>query len=186
MAKQIQFLFVPGTYFLLYDFIDYFEKDGPSFLQREKFHDIIDTIFKNMTHLERDAIKFQKIYLNKNKTRTLIQRIEYCSTATFLGAMNTLLCLAYQCDKLAHILHKLIFLMRSMRQTISAGVALHTSLDFFQKEAIRTFKGMSSGTHCGPSHMKYKIETVLSEQAISLNLSVRRNVTPYDQSRRDP
>nr|XP_023021546.1 acetylcholinesterase [Leptinotarsa decemlineata] len=48
-----------GTYFLLYDFIDFFEKDGPSFLQREKYHDIIDTIFKNMSRLERDAIVFQ-------------------------------------------------------------------------------------------------------------------------------
>lgn len=52
-------LIVSGTYFLLYDFIDFFEKDGPSFLQRDKYHDIIDTIFKNMTRLERDAIVFQ-------------------------------------------------------------------------------------------------------------------------------
>ncbi|XP_066248312.1 acetylcholinesterase-like [Euwallacea similis] len=48
-----------GTYFLLYDFIDFFEKDGPSFLQREKYHDIVDTIFKNFTQLEKDAIVFQ-------------------------------------------------------------------------------------------------------------------------------
>nr|BAI63723.1 ace-orthologous acetylcholinesterase [Nephotettix cincticeps]BAI63724.1 ace-orthologous acetylcholinesterase [Nephotettix cincticeps]BAI63725.1 ace-orthologous acetylcholinesterase [Nephotettix cincticeps]BAI63726.1 ace-orthologous acetylcholinesterase [Nephotettix cincticeps]BAI63731.1 ace-orthologous acetylcholinesterase [Nephotettix cincticeps] len=48
-----------GTYFILYDFIDYFEKDGPSFLQRDKFLDIINTIFKNFTRLERDAIIFQ-------------------------------------------------------------------------------------------------------------------------------
>ncbi|XP_012251618.2 acetylcholinesterase [Athalia rosae] len=48
-----------GTYFILYDFIDYFEKDGPSFLQRDKFLDIINTIFKNMSTLERDAITFQ-------------------------------------------------------------------------------------------------------------------------------
>ncbi|XP_017769709.1 PREDICTED: acetylcholinesterase-like [Nicrophorus vespilloides] len=48
-----------GTYFILYDFIDYFEKDGPSYLQRDKYHDIINTIFKNMTRLERDAIVFQ-------------------------------------------------------------------------------------------------------------------------------
>ncbi|KAJ8866284.1 hypothetical protein PR048_032127 [Dryococelus australis] len=50
---------VRRTYFLLYDFIDYFEKDGPSFLQRDKFRDIINTIFKNMSELERDAIIFQ-------------------------------------------------------------------------------------------------------------------------------
>ncbi|XP_008552319.1 acetylcholinesterase [Microplitis demolitor] len=48
-----------GTYFILYDFIDYFEKDQPSFLQREKFLSIINTIFKNMTDVEREAIAFQ-------------------------------------------------------------------------------------------------------------------------------
>ncbi|XP_044742596.1 acetylcholinesterase [Chrysoperla carnea] len=48
-----------GTYFILYDFMDYFEKDGPSFLQRETFHEIINTIFKNMSRLEREAIIFQ-------------------------------------------------------------------------------------------------------------------------------
>uniref|UniRef100_A0AAU6PBV9 Carboxylic ester hydrolase n=1 Tax=Protohermes xanthodes TaxID=1452977 RepID=A0AAU6PBV9_9NEOP len=48
-----------GTYFILYDFMDYFEKDGPSFLQRDKFHEIINTIFKNMSKLEREAIVFQ-------------------------------------------------------------------------------------------------------------------------------
>ncbi|KAF5276186.1 hypothetical protein FQR65_LT03990 [Abscondita terminalis] len=47
------------TYFILYDFIDFFEKDGPSYLQRDKYHDIINTIFKNMSRLERDAIVFQ-------------------------------------------------------------------------------------------------------------------------------
>lgn len=51
--------FVAGTYFILYDFIDYFEKDGPSFLQRDKYHDIVNTIFKNMSRLEKDAIVFQ-------------------------------------------------------------------------------------------------------------------------------
>ncbi|XP_034939406.1 acetylcholinesterase isoform X2 [Chelonus insularis] len=48
-----------GTYFILYDFIDYFEKDQPSFLQREKFLSIINTIFKNMSEVEREAIAFQ-------------------------------------------------------------------------------------------------------------------------------
>nr|AHJ25667.1 acetylcholinesterase type-2 [Sogatella furcifera] len=48
-----------GTYFILYDFIDFFQKDGPSFLQRDKFLDIVNTIFKNMTDLEREAIIFQ-------------------------------------------------------------------------------------------------------------------------------
>nr|ABO31937.1 acetylcholinesterase [Liposcelis bostrychophila] len=48
-----------GTYFILYDFIDYFEKDGPSFLQRDKFVEIIHTIFKNFSRIEREAIIFQ-------------------------------------------------------------------------------------------------------------------------------
>lgn len=55
----LKHLFFSGTYFILYDFIDYFEKDGPSFLQRDKYHDIVNTIFKNMSRLEKDAIVFQ-------------------------------------------------------------------------------------------------------------------------------
>lgn len=48
-----------GTYFILYDFIEYFQKDTASFLERDKFIHIIDTIFKNMSQIERDAIMFQ-------------------------------------------------------------------------------------------------------------------------------
>ncbi|XP_012286467.1 acetylcholinesterase [Orussus abietinus] len=48
-----------GTYFILYDFIDLFEKDHASSLQRDKFLGIINTIFKNMTQIEREAIMFQ-------------------------------------------------------------------------------------------------------------------------------
>lgn len=51
-----------GTYFLLYDFLDYFEKDGPSFLQRDKFLEIVDTIFKDFSKIKREAIVFQVIY----------------------------------------------------------------------------------------------------------------------------
>jgi hypothetical protein len=39
--------------------LDYFEKDNPSFLKRDKFLEIINLIFKNTTRLERDAIIFQ-------------------------------------------------------------------------------------------------------------------------------
>ena len=53
------YLFVAGTYFILYDFIDYFEKDNPSALDRSKFLQIINTIFKNMSKIEREAIAFQ-------------------------------------------------------------------------------------------------------------------------------
>lgn len=56
--------FFSGTYFLLYDFLDYFEKDGPSFLQREKFLEIVQTIFKDFSDIKREAIVFQvKYYL---------------------------------------------------------------------------------------------------------------------------
>ncbi|XP_076652400.1 acetylcholinesterase 2 [Halictus rubicundus] len=48
-----------GTYFILYDFIDFFEKDQASYLERDKFLGIINTIFKNMSQIERDAITFQ-------------------------------------------------------------------------------------------------------------------------------
>ena len=50
---------VSGTYFILYDFIDFFEKDQASALDREKFLNIINTIFKNMSQIEREAIIFQ-------------------------------------------------------------------------------------------------------------------------------
>ncbi|XP_069689677.1 acetylcholinesterase-like [Periplaneta americana] len=69
-----------GTYFILYDFMDFFEKDGPSFIQREKYLDIINLIFKNMSRLERDAIIFQYTdwehlgdgYLNQRKIAEVV------------------------------------------------------------------------------------------------------------------
>lgn len=48
-----------GTFFLLYDFIDYFDKHDSSSLVRDKFLEILNTIFKDFTQLERDAIIFQ-------------------------------------------------------------------------------------------------------------------------------
>ncbi|XP_043274489.1 acetylcholinesterase-like [Venturia canescens] len=48
-----------GTYFILYDFIDYFDKDQPVLLTRDKFLGIIKNIFKNMSDIEREAIAFQ-------------------------------------------------------------------------------------------------------------------------------
>ncbi|XP_066596786.1 acetylcholinesterase-like [Prorops nasuta] len=48
-----------GTYFILYDFMDFFEKDNAIVLDREKFENIINTIFKNMSSVEREAILFQ-------------------------------------------------------------------------------------------------------------------------------
>lgn len=48
-----------GTYFLLYDFIDYFDRDTPTQLTREKFLDIMNTIFSKVSQPEREAIIFQ-------------------------------------------------------------------------------------------------------------------------------
>nr|CAD7579015.1 unnamed protein product [Timema californicum] len=60
------------TYFILYDFIDYFEKDAPTFLKRDKFLNIINTIFKNMSRIERDAVIFQSsVMLLFNADRVL-------------------------------------------------------------------------------------------------------------------
>ncbi|XP_063703298.1 acetylcholinesterase [Culicoides brevitarsis] len=47
-----------GTYFLLYDFIDYFEKEGSTALPREKFLEIINQIFSKASEPEREAIRF--------------------------------------------------------------------------------------------------------------------------------
>lgn len=53
-----------GTYFLLYDFIDYFEKDAPTSLPRPKFLEIMNTIFNKHSEPERETIIFQvNVYL---------------------------------------------------------------------------------------------------------------------------
>lgn len=51
--------FRSGTYFLLYDFIDYFEKDGPTSLPRSKFLEIMNTIFSKYSEPERETIIHQ-------------------------------------------------------------------------------------------------------------------------------
>lgn len=53
-----------GTYFLLYDFIDYFEKDGPTALGRDKFLEIMNTIFNKATEAERETIIFQVCFIS--------------------------------------------------------------------------------------------------------------------------
>ncbi|XP_058804546.1 acetylcholinesterase-like [Phymastichus coffea] len=64
-----------GTYFILYDFIDYFEKDNPSSLDRSKFIQIINTIFKNMTKIEREAIAFQYTEWENTNDEYMYQRM---------------------------------------------------------------------------------------------------------------
>jgi len=61
---QHAYISVSGTYFILYDFIDFFEKDQASFLERDKFLNIINTIFKNMSQIEREAIVFQVRFIH--------------------------------------------------------------------------------------------------------------------------
>lgn len=58
-TNVVNFCSVSGTYFILYDFNDIFEKDQASFLERERFLGIINNIFKNMSQIEREAITFQ-------------------------------------------------------------------------------------------------------------------------------
>ncbi|XP_013119080.1 acetylcholinesterase isoform X1 [Stomoxys calcitrans] len=48
-----------GTYFLLYDFIDYFDKDDATSLPRDKYLEIMNNIFNKATQAEREAIIFQ-------------------------------------------------------------------------------------------------------------------------------
>jgi hypothetical protein len=48
-----------GTYFLLYDFIDYFDRSLPTQLSREKFLYIMEQIFNKVSQPEREAIIFQ-------------------------------------------------------------------------------------------------------------------------------
>ncbi|XP_037082184.1 acetylcholinesterase-like [Pollicipes pollicipes] len=48
-----------GTYFILYDFIQFFKKDDPSFLERSKFLEIIEAIFGSWEEMEKLAIIFQ-------------------------------------------------------------------------------------------------------------------------------
>lgn len=60
---------ISGTYFLLYDFIDYFEKDSPTSLPRAKFLEIMNTIFNKHSEPERETIIFQ---VNSNSSHQLL------------------------------------------------------------------------------------------------------------------
>ncbi|CAD6995348.1 unnamed protein product [Ceratitis capitata] len=58
-AKFICILNLNGTYFLLYDFIDYFDKDEATSLPRDKYLEIMNNIFGKVTQAEREAIIFR-------------------------------------------------------------------------------------------------------------------------------
>lgn len=58
-ANLFNFFFVSGAYFLLYDFIDYFDKDSATALARDKYLEIMNTIFAKASPPEREAIIFQ-------------------------------------------------------------------------------------------------------------------------------
>lgn len=59
ISKLFFLIYLSGTYFLLYDFIDYFEKDAPTALPRVKFLEIMNTIFNKHSEPERETIIFQ-------------------------------------------------------------------------------------------------------------------------------
>jgi len=63
MPSLMRYLFFylnfAGTYFLLYDFIDYFDKDDATALPRDKYLEIMNNIFGKATQAEREAIIFQ-------------------------------------------------------------------------------------------------------------------------------
>ncbi|KAK8399799.1 hypothetical protein O3P69_003672 [Scylla paramamosain] len=48
-----------GTYFMLYDFLSYFDKDESTALTREQFLEILNQIFKDWSPAERESIIFQ-------------------------------------------------------------------------------------------------------------------------------
>ncbi len=48
-----------GTYFILYDFIEKFTKDGPNCMDNTLFLETVDDVFKNLTAAQRSAIRFQ-------------------------------------------------------------------------------------------------------------------------------
>lgn len=50
---------ISGTFFVLYDFLKYFNKDVPSCLSRDKFLEIISLMFPTKSKLEKEAIMFQ-------------------------------------------------------------------------------------------------------------------------------
>uniref|UniRef100_T1J8Q3 Carboxylic ester hydrolase n=1 Tax=Strigamia maritima TaxID=126957 RepID=T1J8Q3_STRMM len=48
-----------GTYFILYDFMNYFDKDGPSLLKREEMMEMVGSIFRSFSQIEKEAVGFQ-------------------------------------------------------------------------------------------------------------------------------
>lgn len=55
---------------MLYDFIDYFEKEGSTALPREKFLEIINQIFSKASEPEREAIRFMvSVFVGKEALR---------------------------------------------------------------------------------------------------------------------
>ncbi|XP_021960157.2 acetylcholinesterase isoform X2 [Folsomia candida] len=48
-----------GTYFILYDFIEQFTKEGPNCMDNKLFLDTVSDVFKNLTNAQQAAIRFQ-------------------------------------------------------------------------------------------------------------------------------
>lgn len=96
---------ITGTFFLLYDFIDYFHKDSSSSLERDKFLEIVNTIFKDFSKLEKDAIIFQ--VGNSYLPIQILHSKELCSLIyeQFSGTLVTYI-LSKKLKKLKKILYK--------------------------------------------------------------------------------
>ena len=79
-----------GTYFVLYDFIEYFKRDDTgSSLERDKFIEIINTIFKSWTDLERQAIIFQ--VLSNTRPFSILFHLHFCFLSGCLFKSFTIL-----------------------------------------------------------------------------------------------
>ena len=58
--NKIYKIFVEGTLFLLFDAMQYFNKEEPTDVKREMFTNIINQMFRNtFSLLQREAITFQ-------------------------------------------------------------------------------------------------------------------------------
>lgn len=74
---------------MLYDFIDYFEKEGSTALPREKFLEIINQIFSKASEPEREAIRFMvSVFVEKEAARAVIFCYYYSRYPLFMFSFN--------------------------------------------------------------------------------------------------
>lgn len=88
---------VAGTYFLLYDFIDYFDKDDATALPRDKYLEIMNNIFGKATQAEREAIIFQVNHMLQLQ-RQLPQTRATCHCSQSASAVSALTVRCVRCQ----------------------------------------------------------------------------------------